>query len=140
MRRNGFSLLEMLVVVLIMAGVAAVAVPRFASAFDLLTLRSSTQDVAATLRRCRELAVNRSRVTEFTLDPGYQTYRATVLSQDVDWPDAVTIFAAGVDPNAPWTVRFYPDGSASGGHLVVQSRGRQYEILVDWLTGRVRIA
>ncbi len=139
MRQSGFSLLELIVVVVIMAGVVAVATPRFATAFDMLQLRGSAQGIAATLRSCRELAVREARVTEFTIDARTESYRASTLHLDVDWPDSTFVQGDGPYIQDLYTVRFYPDGSASGGSVLVKSGGRQYEISIDWLTGRVRI-
>ncbi|MFC6669230.1 GspH/FimT family pseudopilin [Marinobacterium aestuariivivens] len=43
------------------------------------------------------------------------------------------------DPESGPSIRFYPDGSSSGGTVVLTGSGGRYEIGVDWLTGRVRI-
>ena len=37
-------------------------------------------------------------------------------------------------------IRFYPDGSSTGGRITVASGERKYLVDVDWLTGRVSIA
>jgi general secretion pathway protein H len=37
------------------------------------------------------------------------------------------------------SIRFYPDGSSTGGRITVSSGERQYLVDVDWLTGRVAI-
>ena len=36
-------------------------------------------------------------------------------------------------------IRFYPDGSSTGGRVTIGKDDRKFEIDVDWLTGRVRI-
>jgi general secretion pathway protein H len=36
-------------------------------------------------------------------------------------------------------IRFYPDGSSTGGRITVASGERKYLVDVDWLTGRVSI-
>ena len=36
-------------------------------------------------------------------------------------------------------IRFYPDGSSTGGRITVASGERKYVVDVDWLTGRVSI-
>ena len=36
-------------------------------------------------------------------------------------------------------IRFYPDGSSTGGRITVKAGERQYLVDVDWLTGRVSI-
>jgi general secretion pathway protein H len=37
------------------------------------------------------------------------------------------------------SIRFYPDGSSTGGRITVASGERKYLVDVDWLTGRVSI-
>ena len=36
-------------------------------------------------------------------------------------------------------IRFYPDGSSTGGRITVASGERKFLVDVDWLTGRVTI-
>jgi general secretion pathway protein H len=36
-------------------------------------------------------------------------------------------------------IRFYPDGSSTGGRITVASGERKYLVDVDWITGRVSI-
>jgi general secretion pathway protein H len=37
-------------------------------------------------------------------------------------------------------VRFYPDGSSTGGRIVVARGDHGYQVGVQWLTGRIRLA
>jgi general secretion pathway protein H len=37
------------------------------------------------------------------------------------------------------SIRFYPDGSSTGGRVTVSSGERKYQVDVDWITGRVSI-
>jgi general secretion pathway protein H len=36
-------------------------------------------------------------------------------------------------------IRFFADGSSSGGQVIVSAAGRRFLVDVDWLTGRVSI-
>ncbi len=36
-------------------------------------------------------------------------------------------------------IRFYPDGSSTGGRVTLSLEGLQMRVDVEWLTGRVRI-
>ena len=36
-------------------------------------------------------------------------------------------------------IRFYPDGTSTGGRVTLTGSGAKYDILVDWLSGRVKI-
>ncbi|MDX1606523.1 MAG: hypothetical protein R3202_10055, partial [Candidatus Competibacterales bacterium] len=37
------------------------------------------------------------------------------------------------------SIRFFPDGSSTGGHIALAEGGLEYRVNVDWLTGRVTI-
>ncbi|PIV82132.1 type II secretion system protein GspH, partial [bacterium CG17_big_fil_post_rev_8_21_14_2_50_64_8] len=36
-------------------------------------------------------------------------------------------------------IRFYPDGSSTGGRVTLSRGERKYRVDVDWMTGRVKI-
>ena len=39
----------------------------------------------------------------------------------------------------PVQIRFFPDGSATGGRVRLARDNRQYVVVVDWLTGSVSL-
>lgn len=36
-------------------------------------------------------------------------------------------------------IRFYPDGTSTGGGITLSLNQRQYHVVVDWLTGHVTV-
>jgi general secretion pathway protein H len=36
-------------------------------------------------------------------------------------------------------IRFFPDGSSTGGRITLQSGKRQWHVNVSWLTGEIRV-
>ncbi len=38
------------------------------------------------------------------------------------------------------SIRFFPDGTSTGGGVEITRDGRKFLVTVDWLTGRVKIA
>jgi general secretion pathway protein H len=55
------------------------------------------------------------------------------MAVDVEVPIAEQLAANVV------RVRFFADGSASGGKLVLRDGGRRATVTVNWLTGDVRV-
>jgi general secretion pathway protein H len=51
----------------------------------------------------------------------------------------IAVTAADSDKISPSStgIRFYPNGSSTGGTIDIKSGGSAYEIRVNWLTGRV---
>ena len=59
------------------------------------------------------------------------------LPQDLDFK--LYTAQSEVTSETRGSIRFYPDGSSTGGRITVSSGERKYLVDVDWLTGRVSI-
>lgn len=93
----GFSLIEMMVAVAVIAILAAVAVPNMQAMIASSALRTATNDVVAALAQTRSLAIKEGgRVTMCKSSNG------TACATTGDWEQGWIIFA---DPtrNSPWT-------------------------------------
>src|SRR6516165_5845775 len=86
----GFSLVELLVVLGILAAVMIVAVPTIFTGLPGVRLRSTADELAATLRGLHELAIRRQITTEFLLDPGELLYRTWSAPNPHKLPPVVT--------------------------------------------------
>jgi general secretion pathway protein H len=131
----------MLVVLVVLGLAIAILVERGPARSVGFDLRSSAADVAQMLRRARAQAIATNRITSFGLDSASRSYGVdgtfgTALPPEVAL--AITT-AAGGPPRSQAAIRFAPDGSSSGGRVVLVARGRRRQVVVDWLTGRVRI-
>ena len=141
MRERGFTLFEMVVVLAILALALALVPPMLGGSRARAELRASARAVAAGLRETRTLAMAHGRAEVFALDLAASSYRgagdksAHALPPDVR---AALLTVAGermTDTAAG--IRFFPDGSSTGGRVTLLRDGRKIEIAVDWLTGRV---
>jgi general secretion pathway protein H len=113
---RGHTLIELLVVAGIAASAAAVTVPHLASGRDAAAAQAAAGEVANALRLARADAVTRQR--------------------EVTWrPEQARVPLA----EAPSEIRFFTDGSSTGGRIVVAAGGRRKVVEVAWLTGRVRV-
>ena len=137
-RSRGFTLLETLVVLVILALVLAVVVPMVSKGLGT-SLNDVARDMHSGLRQARNAAVSQQQSTLFVLDLDGHAFRAGDDSQR-SVPQNLELHARTAtremrDGRA--AVRFYPDGSSSGGRIGV-SEGEAFVWLdVDWLTGRV---
>ena len=127
---------------MIMVAILLVAVPQFARAMSGLQLRESTQTIAAMLRQTRNSAITTAKEATLVLNMEQQTLRADGGGAPYQWPDDINV--EPVDDNAPqlatdMTIHFYPDGTASATSLSISAGERQYVVVVDWLTGRVKV-
>jgi len=81
--RAAFSLIELVVVIVIIGVMAAVAVPRFASAAGRYRLDAAARRVAADLRLARSTAMSRSANVQFLFDFAGTQYSIYNV-QDID--------------------------------------------------------
>ena len=137
----GFTLVELLVVLTIMA-LAMAAVPALLAGLPSIRLRTTADDMVATLRDLHQQAIRRGETTELILDPAARAYRVSTDSIPRRLPEIVAELGfaptALVPSGGKTSIRFFADGSASGGTVLIKNGERLAAINVDWLTGRVR--
>ncbi|MEQ1742573.1 MAG: GspH/FimT family protein [Candidatus Nitrotoga sp.] len=139
----GFTLLELLVVLMLMVMVYALAVPMISAGMPGTELKGAARQLAAGLRQARSLAVTRKEESTLMLDVEQRNFKVSGDQRRYALPAKVDIslFTAQSEllPDKIGAIRFYPDGSSTGGRITVKSGVRKYEINVDWLTGQVTI-
>lgn len=141
-RAHGFTLLEMLAVILLI-GIAAAAVSVSVSqGLASARVNAASGELAAALRATRAQAIVRGQEQVFDVDTRKNTYRG-VDQRDVRLPQGMrlSITSAKEDqPNATTgRIRFFPDGSSTGGHITLQREQRRWQVNVSWLTGAVSV-
>jgi general secretion pathway protein H len=135
---RGFSLLELIVVLAIMALAAVALVPITGSASRGITIDAAARAVAVELRAARSAAIYANRETDFTIDAAARRYWSDAAPRQQALPDGITA-AVAPGERSRGSIRFYPDGSASGGAILLTGPQRTARIEVDALTGRARI-
>ena len=127
----------------IAAGLMAVVMPQFGPAIARAQLYSATRDVASALRHARGEAMIRGKDAEFELDVAQRRYRVSGRSKPYSLPASVepslyTTLQETVDEGVG-RIRFFPDGSSTGGRVTLASGGQKRVVDVNWLTGAVRV-
>ncbi len=139
----GLTLLEILVVLAIAASLIAAAPWGSFSALERVELKALARDMAAELRAARAHARRDQTTERFLIDLDARTYglagrgAPTALPADV----RIEVRAAREDLEGAATgaIVFAPDGSASGGSVVLTRANRVQKISVAWLTGTVTL-
>lgn len=134
---RGFTLLELVVTLLVLALAVAVVGPAVGRSSATIRARAEVARFSALLRQAREQAVATGRTHVVVLDPAGG--QLTVLAggetrTSRPWPPDFRLEGVG----DAVTVRFEPHGVSSGGDFRVTSGGTRYRVRVDPLTGRVR--
>lgn len=141
-RAGGFTLIEVLVVLVILGLTIALIVDRGPARSTGFDLRATAGDIAQQLRLARSAAIATDRTTSFTLDAADRRYEAAGKVGPV-LPPEVTLSlttATGGRPRPVSAIRFAADGSSSGGYVEVVAGHHAMQVVVDWLTGRVSVA
>jgi general secretion pathway protein H len=141
-RAHGFTLLEMLAVILLI-GIAAAAVSvSVTQGLAGARVRAASSELAGALRATRAQAIVRAQEQNFDVDTRANSYR-NVKQRDVSLPKGLRVSITSAKEDQPnehtGRIRFFPDGSSTGGRITLQSGTRQWHVNVSWLTGEVRV-
>lgn len=133
-RQAGFTLLEMLLVLLLLGVATALVAPRLS--LGRAALDADARTLAMALADAREEAVLTGQPVTLALNlanPGWNGGNLPATSALQVEGDG-ELMADGIA-----RIRFLPDGSASGAAIRLTGRGGgERSLRVDWLTGRVR--
>jgi general secretion pathway protein H len=139
----GFTLIEMLVVLAILAVTATFAAPLLSSGSEGARLEMASSELATALRVTRSAAITNNSQTTLMIDVDRRRFGSTVFPERSFAPniEAKLTFAKGIrSATSEGGFRFFPDGSSTGGEVTLSLRGKQAKLCVDWLTGTVRRA
>ncbi len=141
-RDRGFTLIEVLCVVAILALVYILVAARGPSRSPSFTLRSEAATIAETLgeARGRAIATGQDVTIGLAADPaGLRLDRHAPLAVS---PGISLAMLTADDRPTDVTRRFAfrPDGSADGGGILVANEAGRIAVRVAWLTGRVTVS
>jgi general secretion pathway protein H len=142
MHTRGFTLFEMLAVILLIAiAAAAVSIP-VTQGLASARVNAASGELAAALRWTRAQSIVRGESLALEVDTSAATFRspgkaAVILPRDM----RVSITSAREDQANATTgrIRFFPDGSSTGGRVTLKRGTREWHVNVAWLTGAVSV-
>jgi general secretion pathway protein H len=131
-RERGFTLVELMIVLAILALVAAIAFPRLLNRAPGTSLGAASEELRAALATARSAAIAEDR--EVWVAGGTGSYRIDGARHDL-------LSAAGVRIEVPrGRIAFFPSGGSSGGRIVLRGGGSTEQLDIDSLTGRASFA
>jgi len=139
----GFTLLEMLAVILLIGIAAAAVAVSVTQGLASARVSAASGELAAAMRAVRTQAIVHGNEHTFDVNTRDNTYRGD-KGEWVRLPSGMRIgmTSAKEDQVNSYTgrIRFFPDGSSTGGHVTLQREQRQWRVNVSWLTGAVSVA
>jgi len=140
-RDHGFTLIEILVVLAILGVVLGLMIGHGPMRSRGLQARAAAGALAQTLRAARASAIATDRDVAVAIDPARHVFAmdggpARALAADL----VVSIQPPALPgPGPVRLIRFGPDGSATGGTVLLGTGASRIGISVEWLTGRVSV-
>lgn len=136
---RGYTLLELIVTLVVLAVAIGVVVPTIGRSTETLRGRSEVARFSAMLRHARDQAITTRRNYAVVIDPA--TRRATIVAGQDEVQQTRSLspdLQIEANPPTALAVRFEPNGVSSGGEFRLTTGTTRYRVTVDPLTGRVR--
>ena len=139
-RSRGFSLLELLVVMMLVAATGVLAAGVLGGGFARMELRGHARDITAQLRFTRARALASGEPQTFSIDPAAHRWQAAE-GRSGEVPESLEIRFFGAREVQPaegvGAVVFFGDGASTGGRVRLSRDTAGFDIDVAWLTGEV---
>lgn len=140
-RQRGFTLMEMLVTIGIMAVVAAVGTPLASTFYDRYEFTATTEQLVFEINRARMQAVAQNRFVRIRLDDGYYVREQstdgisfTAADVPVELPDGYSVYAG-----VTGTPSFNRNGLANSTTYLTLQKGADLKTVRTNVVGRVNI-
>jgi general secretion pathway protein H len=142
-RDAGFTLLEMIIVLVILGLVVGIAASRGPQRSHGLEVRGLIASVVEALRAARGRAIAGDRPVLVAVNGGRRSI-AVDGGPTIHVPPELDLAAVAGPSGEPEKtlagIRFAPDGSSSGGRILLADGKKHTQIGIDWLTGKVSVA
>ena len=137
---RGFSLIEMIAVLVLVALVFAFVTLSFTKSLSGAKIQAASRDLVAALRFTRGQAIVKGTSTSLELDVENNRYMIPgkrVITLPPNMHMTLLTAESEVTGQNSGRIRFFPDGASTGGHISVLMGHDEWRINVDWLTGAV---
>lgn len=135
---RGFTILELLVALAIVALVLGIVAARFGGSRTGPGVELVARSMAAGLRLTRDAAIRTNGVSAYLIDAASGIYGPQGSPPRPVPPGFGLFLGAGRSGGLnQLRILFFADGSSSGGRVLISGGGERAEIDVDWVTGLV---
>jgi prepilin-type N-terminal cleavage/methylation domain-containing protein len=157
-KRNGFTLIEIIVVIVIISIAALLVIPMMGSAGDI-QVRAAADMIAADLEYAKSMAISRQKTYKVIFDTVAESYRLAVYENGI-----TTTITHPVNAGKPYAVNFKADSRVSqvnidsvsfagsevdfdsvgspnsGGQIVLKAGGKTVTVSVEAGTGFISVS
>ena len=141
--QRGFTLLELVVVLFVVVLGFSVIGLNLSSGSDSTQLKAAARDIVSALRYARGQALITHQETTVAVHLGNNSYTVTGRDKLYRIPEAIdiTVVTAQTELTGEGTasIRFFADGSSSGGRITLEQDKAAWKIDINWLTGQIEL-
>ena len=142
-KQEGFTLLEMVAVLAVVAMLVAILLPLAPHATTRQRLAAYAVETASLLKADRTAALRRNTQINAQINAPGRTIRSGSSGRIMRIPDDVSFKAmlplTCNERPAHSTISFFASGMSCGGTIVLSRLGADFEVRVNWLTGGIEI-
>ena len=129
--------------IVVIAMAVAVVAPNIGSGNQTASLNATAREIASALRFARGHALTHRKEAVFLVNLEENSYQLTdkkkVFKMTKDIAVILDIAQSQIIDEDHGGIRFFPDGSSTGGRITLELGENKRQIDVNWLTGQVEI-
>jgi general secretion pathway protein H len=140
---KGFTLLELLVVLFIMVLGFSVIGVQLSSGNNATRHQRVVTDIVSALRYARGMALMTHKETTVTFNLDENSYRINNRDKIYQIPETIQVKIVTTKSQLAGrnrgSIRFFADGSSTGGRVSLKQEDRVWQIDINWLTGQIEL-
>lgn len=140
---QGFTLLELTVVLFVVVLGFSVIGLNLSSGNDSTEIKAAARDVVSALRYARGHALMTRQEATLALDLSDNRYSVSGRDTQYQIPKTIdlTVVTAQDELTGDGTaaIRFFADGSSTGGRITLERGSTAWKIDINWLTGQIEL-
>lgn len=141
--QRAFTLIELLVVLVLLTILMALVPPLLQGGVSGTELKGAARRLAAGLKYARSQAITSHKEAVLILDLEHRRFKVTGKKRQYPLPSHIAISLvtarSEVDTGHMGKIRFFPDGTSTGGRITLAQGDSKYQVDINWLTGQVAI-
>ncbi|MDI1230966.1 MAG: GspH/FimT family protein [Methylobacter sp.] len=141
--QHGFTLLELVVVLFVVVLGFSVIGLNLSSGSDSTEIKAAARDMVSALRYARGQALMTREETTVAIDLSDKNYTVSGKSKLYKIPETIdiTVVTAQTELSGEGSasIRFFADGSSTGGRITLERGQTSWKIDINWLTGQIEL-